>query len=109
MIRSLPPPPLSLLAPSIRFGWDLAGTGCLIELSVWILLSLVGLGCWCGCPGGGHGFGIGERRAGRDRRIEGAYPPSIAVRSNHSTCCDFGRLQFALAQSCSPQMLVISP
>ena len=92
-LGSLPPPPPSLLAPSIRFGWDLAGTGCLIELSVWILLSLVGLGCWCSCPeGGGHGFGVGQRGAGRDRRTDRRYPPSIAVSSNNSTCCDFGCL-----------------
>ena len=53
----------------------------------------VGLGCWCSCPGGGgHGFGVGQRGAGRDRRTDRRYPPSIAVSSNNSTCCDFGCL-----------------
>ena len=102
-LRPVPPSPRSRRRRCRRrphrsgLAGTLRGRG-LILLSVWISLSHVGLDCWCGCTGGGgHGFGIGQRGAGRDRRTDRRYPLSIAVSSNHSTCCDFGCLQFALA------------
>jgi hypothetical protein len=55
----------------------------------------LGLDSWRGCPGGGDGFGVGQRGARRDRRPDRRHLPRIAVSSADFPCFQTSSFLFA--------------